>query len=331
MSAPAWEGRQGAEAAAKGQLTDSHAPKMPLPSCSGQAFVLLKPPTQCVHPEVPAHLLSLYSRTPWPSTRRCWTRKMLSQVADHPGPNQRPKPHVYPHVGVCAWMMAPSPRGPRVKMLHIPTLRAPPPKKKAKSVLESANPAWTRSVHLDAPGQRHGQQPVSGTAGVVKQDKSSRGSVDTTKTRSDPQRVRMCKGERPIGAAKGKRTNTSQAVSGAPPPRGGYHRQRPRAHTGRQGPMGHEQPVDRAPQARRQAHPPRLSPRHHITTLTHCAGAACTTAAAGRACGRCGRLSGLLIAFLPSQIFESPKPPALRNRVRFAAPKGLNGRGAGSA
>ena len=24
-------------------------------------------------------------------------------------------------------------------------------------------PAWTRSVHLDAPGQRHGQQPVSGT------------------------------------------------------------------------------------------------------------------------------------------------------------------------
>ena len=25
-------------------------------------------------------------------------------------------------------------------------------------------PAWTRSVHLDAPGQWHGQQPVSGTA-----------------------------------------------------------------------------------------------------------------------------------------------------------------------
>ena len=34
---------------------------------------------------------------------------------------------------------------------------------------------------LDAPGQRHGQQPVSGTAdpGVVKQDKSSGRSVDT--------------------------------------------------------------------------------------------------------------------------------------------------------
>ena len=79
-----------------------------------------------------------------------------------------------------------------------------------KSVLESANPAWTRSVQLDAPGQRHGQQPVSGTAdpGVVKQDNSSRGSVDTTKTRSDPQRVRMSSGERPIGAAKRKQPNT---------------------------------------------------------------------------------------------------------------------------
>jgi hypothetical protein len=74
-----------------------------------------------------------------------------------------------------------------------------------KSVLESANPAWTRSVHLDGPGQRHGQQLVSGTAdpGVVKQDKSSRGFVYTTQTRSDPQRVGVCSGEGPIGAAKG--------------------------------------------------------------------------------------------------------------------------------
>ena len=87
-----------------------------------------------------------------------------------------------------------------------------------KSVLESANPAWTWSVHLDAPGQWHKQQPVSGTAdaGVVKQDKSSRGSVDTTKTRSDPQRVGMCNGERPIGAAKGKQTKT---MASCQPPR----------------------------------------------------------------------------------------------------------------
>ena len=55
-----------------------------------------------------------------------------------------------------------------------------------KSALESANPAWTQSVHLDAPGQQHGQQLVSGTAdpGVVKQDKSSRGSVGTKHVRA---------------------------------------------------------------------------------------------------------------------------------------------------
>ena len=93
-----------------------------------------------------------------------------------------------------------------------------------KSVLESANPAWTRSVHLDAPGQRQGQQPVSGTAnpGIVKQDKSSRGSVDTTKTRSEPQRVGMCNGGRPIGAAKGKQTKT-MALCHPPPPPPTYH------------------------------------------------------------------------------------------------------------
>ena len=82
-------------------------------------------------------------------------------------------------------------------------------------------PAWTQSVHLDAPGQRHGQQPVSGTAnpGVVKQDKSSRGSVDTTKTRSGPQRVRMSSGERPMGAAKGKQSDTEALCQPPPPPR----------------------------------------------------------------------------------------------------------------
>ena len=89
-----------------------------------------------------------------------------------------------------------------------------------KSVLESANPASTRSVHLDAPGQRHGQQLVSGTAdpGVVKQDKSSRGSVDTTKTPSGPQRVRMSSGERPIGTAKGKQSDTEALCQTPPPP-----------------------------------------------------------------------------------------------------------------
>ena len=51
---------------------------------------------------------------------------------------------------------------------------------------------------------------------VVKQDKSSRGSVDTTKTRPDPRSVRMSSGERPIGAAKGKQPNTEALCQ--PPP-----------------------------------------------------------------------------------------------------------------
>ena len=86
-----------------------------------------------------------------------------------------------------------------------------------KSLLESANPAWTRSVHLDAPGQRHGQRPISRTADPgVKQDKSSRGSVDTTKTRSGSQRVRMSSDEKPIGAAKGK--PDTEALCQPPPP-----------------------------------------------------------------------------------------------------------------
>ena len=62
-------------------------------------------------------------------------------------------------------------------------------------------------------------RPWTADPGVVKQDKSSRGSVDTTKTRSDPQtpqRVRMSSGQRPIGAAKGKQSDT-EALCGTPP------------------------------------------------------------------------------------------------------------------
>ena len=57
------------------------------------------------------------------------------------------------------------------------------------------------------------------TPGVVKQDKSSGGSVDTTKTRSDPQRVRMSSGEGPMGAAKGKPPNTEALPAPCQPPR----------------------------------------------------------------------------------------------------------------
>ena len=90
-----------------------------------------------------------------------------------------------------------------------------------KSVLESANPrmdlgcasgcTWS-TARATAPSLG---QP---TPGVVKQDKSSRGSVDTTKTRSGPQRVRMSSGERPIGAAKGKQSNTEALCQPPSPP-----------------------------------------------------------------------------------------------------------------
>ena len=90
-----------------------------------------------------------------------------------------------------------------------------------KSLLELANPTRTWSVHVDAPGQRHGQQSICGTGdpGVVKQGKSSRGSVDTTNTCWDPQRAGMYNGERAIGAAKGKQTNTMASCQPPPPPR----------------------------------------------------------------------------------------------------------------
>ena len=74
-------------------------------------------------------------------------------------------------------------------------------------------------VHMQYPPPPTDNSPSPGqpTPGVVKQDKSSRGSVDTTKTRSGPQKVRMSSGERPIGAAKGKQSDT-QALCQTPPP-----------------------------------------------------------------------------------------------------------------
>ena len=67
-------------------------------------------------------------------------------------------------------------------------------------------------------GTGNSPSPGRPTPGVVKQDKSSGGSVDTTKTRSDPQRVRMSSGERPITAAKGKATPWPHANPAPPPP-----------------------------------------------------------------------------------------------------------------
>ena len=82
--------------------------------------------------------------------------------------------------------------------------RAPPP-----PPLALAHTWSTARATAPSPGRP--------TPGVVKQDKSSGGSVDTTKTRSGPQRVRRSGGERPIGTAKGKQSDT-EALCQPPPP-----------------------------------------------------------------------------------------------------------------
>ena len=79
-------------------------------------------------------------------------------------------------------------------------------------------------MHL-VNGTGSSPSPGQPTPGVVKQDKSSRGS----KTRSHPQRVRMSSRERPIGAAKGKQSNT-KALRQPPPPL-------PRTHTSPKSPL----------------------------------------------------------------------------------------------
>ena len=72
---------------------------------------------------------------------------------------------------------------------------------------------WMHLVNGTGNSPSPGQPTV-----VVKQDKSSRGSIDTTKTRSDPQRVRMSSGERRIGATKGKQPDTEALCQPPPPP-----------------------------------------------------------------------------------------------------------------
>ena len=86
----------------------------------------------------------------------------------------------------------------------------PPPHPHMDSECASGCTGSTARATAPSPGRP--------TPGVVKQDKSSGGSIDTTKTRSGPQRVRMCSGERPIGAAKGKQSDTEALCQPPPPP-----------------------------------------------------------------------------------------------------------------
>ena len=88
-----------------------------------------------------------------------------------------------------------------------------------KSVLESAMDSEGASGCPWSTARATAPPPGHPTPGVVKQDKSSGGSVDTSKTRSGPQRVRMCSGEGPVGAAKGKQTHIMASCQ-IPPSKG---------------------------------------------------------------------------------------------------------------
>ena len=101
-----------------------------------------------------------------------------------------------------------------------------------------------------------GNSPSLGqpTPGVVKQDKSSRGSVDTTKTRSDPRRVRMSSGERPIGAVKGKQSDTEALCQPPPPNTQTAHKPAPaQMRAPRPGPAGTAWPRGGLPKAQSDA------------------------------------------------------------------------------
>ena len=87
--------------------------------------------------------------------------------------------------------------------------------------LLSSNPSPGDGGRRPKLRQFFGCQWVGGLAGVGQGPNppppSSRGQPHATKTRSDPRRVRMSSGERPIGAAKGKQSDT-EALCQPPPP-----------------------------------------------------------------------------------------------------------------
>ena len=92
----------------------------------------------------------------------------------------------------------------------------PPPRRVGKPPHGLGGCIWMHLVNSNSPS------PGRPTPGVVKQDKSSRGCVDTTKTRSGPQRIRMSSGKRPIRAAKGKQSDTEALCHPPPPPQAAF-------------------------------------------------------------------------------------------------------------
>ena len=78
-----------------------------------------------------------------------------------------------------------------------------------------ASISWGGAKALNGPRRRaHTRAEVSGD----EEDPPAR-CIDTTKTWSDPHRVKMSSGERPIGAAKHKQPDTEALCQPPPPPR----------------------------------------------------------------------------------------------------------------
>ena len=139
-----------------------------------------------------------------------WEVWRFNLAAQSPTPNPGascvvlPSPCAWhaPRLVPCSWIP------PKLPPPHCPGTKPPPPP--PDSGCASGCPGSTAQGNSPSPGRP--------TSRVVKQDKSSGGSADTTKTRSDPQRVRMSSGERPIGAAKGKQSDTEALCQPPPPP-----------------------------------------------------------------------------------------------------------------
>ena len=177
---------------------------------------------QCLVPNPPPPSLSVKHRPgpdPCPCTNIPYPRPLpmpLMPCCRRPGSGGHPCP---PPKKIRIRIPEPPdyPTPPLLWPLLSPNLSPPP----VKSVLESANPRMDSDCASACPWStaratarlRDGRPP-----GVVKQDKSSGGSVDTTKTRSGPQRFRMSGGQRPIGAAKGTQIDTEALCHTLVPP-----------------------------------------------------------------------------------------------------------------
>ena len=92
----------------------------------------------------------------------CKRKESFGPFLEHKPSNPRPPPHSKPspppppvNREESLWLLE-APVREVILQMHTPA--------RTSQCWSRQTPAWTRSVRLDAPGQRHGQQPVSGTA-----------------------------------------------------------------------------------------------------------------------------------------------------------------------